>query len=127
LQAIKGQLTLGTENNIYCSENCKNICPLYNLKYDPNNIKIDNKSNPAWVRMVLKIANYQCEICGSKENLYAHHIIPVAVNPLLAEDIDNGVCLCKNCHYQIVHKLPGCSLSELKKNICKVKNEKNNF
>jgi hypothetical protein len=33
----------------------------------------------------------------------AHHIWPKAVYPLLAYDLDNGICLCWKCHREVVH------------------------
>jgi hypothetical protein len=118
IQAIKGSYSLGSENHLYCSEECKGSCGLFKRRVDPKDLKINNSNNPEWVKIVLENANYECEICGSIEKLNAHHIIPVSINPLLAEDIDNGVCLCKKCHYEIVHKLPGCSLGYLRKISC---------
>jgi hypothetical protein len=132
LSAINGnERSPGAENHLYCSYNCKKSCDIFRktvkqlIKQDEiragikqSNIK-QNSNNPEWVKMVLEQANYQCEICGSIENLNAHHEIPVSKNPLLAEDLITGWCLCKDCHYKIVHKLPGCSLSYLRKISCR--------
>jgi len=120
IEAIEGTRTIGTENHLYCSVECKKKCPVFNKKRSKiERITQKNKNNNIeWIKYILKNSNYKCEICGSEEDLQAHHIIPVAVNPLLSEDIDNGICLCKNCHYKIVHKLPGCDFSSLKKIKC---------
>jgi hypothetical protein len=68
--------------------------------------------------MVQAYAEGLCEICG-KEGKVAHHIIPIAEDYLLAEDFDNGLWLCEDCHIYIVHKLPGCKFNELAGKLCK--------
>ena len=108
--------TIATENHLYCSKECKIECPVFKLQSQPKKFKLNTSSNKEWIKYILENANYKCEICNSEENLQAHHIIPVAINPLLSEDIDNGICLCKKCHYKIVHKLPWCKLNKLKRN-----------
>jgi 5-methylcytosine-specific restriction endonuclease McrA len=40
----------------------------------------------------------QCESCGKKEELHAHHIKPKCLYPSLALDPDNAMILCKSCH-----------------------------
>ena len=40
----------------------------------------------------------KCEICGATENLVAHHIIPWSHSIKGRTDINNGQCLCRDCH-----------------------------
>lgn len=49
---------------------------------------------------VLKRDNYQCVMCGSKENLEIHHRIPYSsfLLPRNANRLDNLITLCKKCH-----------------------------
>lgn len=49
-----------------------------------------------WKKAVKKIG--KCEICGSNENLEAHHIIPWEYSIKGRTDVKNGMCLCKECH-----------------------------
>lgn len=51
-----------------------------------------------------------CQVCGTDENLQAHHIIYKSVCPLLQFSINNGITLCRNCHsdthrMESVHRL----------------------
>lgn len=97
------------------------VCPLEARvrEYSQLNIQID----------AYKRDNHTCQLCGSKKNIEAHHIRPFSViiqeilneNPSLnpitninelyeiiihdkrITDINNLICLCKNCHHNIVH------------------------
>ena len=50
----------------------------------------------AWKKKVKKIG--RCEVCGSKKDLTAHHIVPWAYSIKGRTDVTNGQCLCKDCH-----------------------------
>ena len=50
---------------------------------------------------VLKRDGYTCQICGSRENLEAHHIIPKSRGG--TNIVENGITLCKECH-KAVHE-----------------------
>lgn len=50
----------------------------------------------AWTKEVLKPG--KCEICGTTEELEAHHIIKWADYPRGRADVKNGQCLCHICH-----------------------------
>lgn len=49
-----------------------------------------------WRKEVLKKG--KCEICGEKEHLEAHHIVPWSIYPKGRIDVKNGMCLCDKCH-----------------------------
>lgn len=51
-----------------------------------------------WAKLVKELDNHMCKLCGSKENLNAHHIQPKQDFPELSLDLDNGITLCKKCH-----------------------------
>ncbi|WP_409229087.1 HNH endonuclease [Gudongella sp. SC589] len=54
-----------------------------------------------------------CEICGKTENLEAHHIVKWADYPKGRVDLNNGQCLCSDCHINehahdnVVHMMRG--------------------
>lgn len=53
------------------------------------------------MRQVVEAAG-RCELCGSRRDLQAHHIIPVSMLPdSLAETEDNLICVCKGCHAKL--------------------------
>jgi len=121
-----GQVTnrlQGTEANdnnyIYCSEECKQECPTYNQKKYPKGFKpaSSREVDPTLRQLVLERDNYTCQKCGKYENvkLHCHHIIPVINSPMEANDSDNCITLCKECHMK-VHKTPDCQYSQLRCN-----------
>lgn len=58
-----------------------------------------------WHEAVLKRDNYTCQCCGIKSgcghrvSIHTHHIYNFASNVDKRFDVDNGICLCKKCHY----------------------------
>jgi hypothetical protein len=61
--------------------------------------RVNNRSDSAvlaWAKKVKKAG--RCEICGSYDNLEAHHIIPWQYSVTGRTDVSNGQCLCKECH-----------------------------
>jgi len=51
-----------------------------------------------WSRIIRKRDNYKCVICGSQDDLNAHHIFPKSKYPALMFNINNGITLCKTHH-----------------------------
>ena len=62
--------------------------------------------NTDFLRYCLSRDNYQCRICGSKENLQGHHLNSYKNYPELRYEPTNGITLCKNCH-QLFHNIYG--------------------
>jgi hypothetical protein len=95
------------ECRFYCSEECKQACPLYGKTADTL-MKEDavRSGRLKWLdmgrevqhelrQMVLERDNYTCKNCGSTDKpLHCHHILPVAVEPLVSADLDNCITLC---------------------------------
>lgn len=52
-----------------------------------------------WQKTVLKRDKYTCQCCGKRyKELVTHHIFPFSDYVDLRLDVDNGICLCKECH-----------------------------
>jgi hypothetical protein len=52
-----------------------------------------------WRNLVIALG--RCRICGGTENLEAHHIMSWKHFPELRFDVNNGECLCSDCHDRI--------------------------
>jgi hypothetical protein len=59
-----------------------------------------------WREGVYAKYNRQCDICGSKQNLRAHHLDCYKDHPNLRTDVSNGVCMC-NKHHRQFHNMYG--------------------
>lgn len=52
-----------------------------------------------WQNAVLKRDKYTCQCCGNRyKNLVTHHLFPFSDYEKLRTNVDNGLCLCRNCH-----------------------------
>lgn len=121
--------SLGTENNLYCSDKCKHSCILYDLRKDPYEIKDEQElpwttyelsifSDEVKFRQLAEIGKNKCELCDNEEGpFHAHHSIPKKMEWIFALDPDNGIIVCEKCHYEKMHT-GSCSLSELRKLVC---------
>lgn len=64
--------------------------------------KVNNRQSGKAVTWGKKIkARGRCEICGTTENLEAHHIVPWSCSIKGRFDLKNGQCLCVDCHKMI--------------------------
>ena len=137
VRALNGELH--GENYLYCSEDCKQVCPVYGqVKYPKGFKQITENSghegDEIWKQEVIKrnIEEYgqlQCEICGNtnENELSTHHEKPRKTHPEMSLDPDNGWVLCSfgkgnNCHLKYGHpKGTNCSTAELAKLVCSKK------
>lgn len=53
-----------------------------------------------WRQAVKERDDYTCQDCGSRGEVHAHHIVPMGEDLSLALQTENGVTLCKECHYR---------------------------
>lgn len=106
----------------YCSNKCKEECPLFNLKSDPfkdtSKSYIDSEYNQ-FREFVLKRDNYKCQYCGKKAE-HVHHERPQKLEPFFSLDPEYGWSVCKKCHYEKGHSTgTKCSTGNLANKICK--------
>ncbi len=115
----------------YCSEECKEECPLYNkkisqiIKQDKINagiIKEDLYTSEEYQTFRQEVFNrngYYCEYCD-KKGTQVHHIQPQKLEPGFVLDPDFGVVCCESCHYKYGHKTgTECSTGKLASTICR--------
>ena len=105
------------ELRFYCSENCKQACPIYDQNKWPKGFKqvTSREVVPLLRQIVLKRDDYMCQKCGATTEiaqLHVHHIIPYVQNKMQANDPDSCITLCKECHKK-VHQQEGCKYSDL--------------
>jgi 5-methylcytosine-specific restriction endonuclease McrA len=103
----------------YCSQECKDVCPLYNLQSDPfkNSKKPYTESEYQQFRYhVLQRDNHKCQYCGEKAE-HVHHERPQKLEPFFALDPDYAWSVCKKCHYEKGHTNE-CSTGKLSSKIC---------
>jgi 5-methylcytosine-specific restriction endonuclease McrA len=70
-----------------------------------------SKESNAWKLAVLHRDKYKCRLCGSDEELHAHHINSWATFPEDRYVLENGLTMCNKCH-STYHKYE----KEVKKN-----------
>jgi len=105
------------ESRFYCSDGCKKACPTYNQTKYPKGFKktTSREVDPYTRKLCFERDNWICQKCESTENLHCHHIEGYTQNPLLGNDVDNVITLCKVCHKE-VHRLPDCNYYYLRCN-----------
>jgi len=100
------------ESNFYCSDECKEKCDLFGLRSDPLKDTIQLYTSAEiniWRQEVLRRQKDEygynfCELCDSRIDLQAHHEKSQKTHPGMTLDPDNGIILCKDCHYKYGHK-----------------------
>lgn len=79
----------------------KNLLDKLGKIFDMNRVEY-NFALISWSKTVKNRDNHECQICGSKENIQAHHILHKMKYPELSLNINNGITLCeKPCHYEV--------------------------
>ena len=83
----------------------KTILQIKYGKIETNNIiekfaVVTDRQDSLVVRWTKKIKKRDkvCQLCGSSNNLTAHHISHWADDPINRINIDNGILLCSKCH-----------------------------
>ena len=118
INAINGEGNARGECKLYCSQECKDNCPIFHQKIYPKGHKpyLDREVQPELSKMVLERDEYTCIICQRHQNeveLHCHHIEGIRWNPIESADMDTCTTLCKDCHKE-VHKQEGCTYNEMK-------------
>lgn len=61
--------------------------------------RVNNRQSTRAINWAKKVRSRgECEVCGAKENLHAHHIVPWEYSIKGRTDLKNGQCLCEGCH-----------------------------
>lgn len=110
------------EGRFYCSEQCKQACPIYHKKDWPKGFRQGTSREvlPELRHMVFDYDDYTCQRCHAtieNSQLHAHHIKGAVKEQMLANDITNVITLCKTCHIE-VHRRDGCQYIDYRRNRC---------
>jgi hypothetical protein len=120
IQAMNRLQGLETNDSckFYCSDDCKNECPIFGQILYPKGFKksyeYSNEVDSNLRKMVLERDNWTCQKCGSEESLHCHHIDPKKQNPMFINDMDSCITLCKECHKFVHTKIDGCKYHKLR-------------
>lgn len=105
-------------NKFYCSDDCKNLCPIFRKREKPAGFEKKYSRNsevfPEIRKIVFERDKWECQKCGSHDKLECHHIDSVSLYPILSNDIDSCITLCVKCHKFIHMKIEGCKYNDLK-------------
>ena len=107
------------ECRLYCSNECKQECPIYDKSKYPKGFK-ESSSREVQTelrQLVFERDKWVCQKCESEKNLHCHHITGVELNPIESADIDNCITYCKRCHKE-VHEKEGCTYQDYKRDKC---------
>jgi len=120
-----------TENYFYCCQECKDQCPLFNLRSDPNKdtqLPHTQEQYQTFRLHVLIRDNYICQFCGAPAT-DVHHEIAVKLQPFHALDPEYAWSCCEKCHYAKGHpKGTDCSTGNLAAKVCEpIIKKKENF
>ena len=113
IRAIKNP-TGFEENNLYCSDECKHSCILYNLCSDPfkdttkpfTQTELNIFAEEVKSRQRREFGYNFCEYkdCENEGPYHAHHERPKSAEWIFALDPDNGIVFCSEHHYSIGHR-----------------------
>lgn len=103
------------EKRLYCSSECKVLCPVFNrIKYPKGFKHGSSREVDSYIRkLCFERDSWECQKCSSTDNLHCHHINSYSHNKMIANDIDNCLTLCKYCHRE-VHTGKGCRYIDLR-------------
>jgi hypothetical protein len=112
----------------YCSQYCKETCPLYNLHGDPykdTNKPYTSAELEIFNKLVLKRDNEICYYCAKHHATIVHHLRPQKLEPFFALDPDYAISVCAKCHYKYGHPTGSKhSTGNLAKIVCSVESQK---
>lgn len=120
INAIYGYSTVSGEARLYCSEQCKQNCPIYRQQLYAKYHKpaTSREVQPELRQMVFARDNYTCQKCSThRDNLevgiHCHHKEGILWEPLQSADMDMCTTLCEDCHKE-VHGIDGCGYQDMR-------------
>lgn len=65
--------------------------------------RLRKEADKLWFQKCIKD---KCEICGESGYLQVHHFFPKGQFGHLRYNLDNGISLCRGCHFHLHHQDP---------------------
>lgn len=89
----------------FCTHRCSELYNSGENNVNYKGLKVDQTGRASfeykeWRKAVLKRDNFTCQSCGNNKNLHVHHLTRYADCEELRVDLNNGITLCKPCHYE---------------------------
>jgi len=106
-ERVRNVGSLGIDNSyFYCSDECKNSCPLYYSKggdhFHHSKTTYTDQEYQQFRTYVLERDKYKCQYCGKKAD-HVHHERPQKRESFFSLDPDLAWSVCKKCHYKYGH------------------------
>jgi 5-methylcytosine-specific restriction endonuclease McrA len=115
VKSIEGKAQCRGDNNFYCSDECKNSCPIFGFKtakqIDPRSKLYVPKTEAEFARKCqtnhlkqLQCDEYGhnfCERCGDIIDVELHHTLEVSKNGEKAISSAGHILLCWRCHKNV--------------------------
>lgn len=60
--------------------------------------KVRKEADKLWQKIITRGGS--CKLCGDTFAIAGHHIIHKSQSSYLRYDLENGICLCRKCHYK---------------------------
>ena len=116
IKAINGKFGKGTEQRMYCSDECKTQCTVYNQREYFKGFEgyQSREVQPELRQLVFERDDWTCQECDQRGGaLNCHHIEGIKWNPLESADMNKCMTVCKKCHVEI-HKKNECGYNDMK-------------
>lgn len=100
---------------LYCSHKCRGE-DSRGAHYRYNKSTSRTYKSIQWAIKVKERDNYTCQRCGDTDrDMHSHHILGYMDNINRRYDLDNGICLCAECHYEYhrIYGKVGSTISDL--------------
>ena len=110
---INNNISSATQNFLFCSDECKDSCGLYNLRSDPALQTIKQKARSCqkeskYALLALQIDEFgynYCDRCGKQfDSVELHHTEKVSECPEQSISARGHMLVCKDCHDDFTYR-----------------------
>jgi len=62
--------------------------------------RLRKEADHLWTEILIRKYGKKCFVCG-EEAVEVHHFVPKQQSAILRYDLENGIPICRSCHFQI--------------------------